>query len=310
MNLPNPNTLIVITGPTATGKTRLAACVAAKCDGEVISADSRQVYRGMDIGTGKDLHDFMVDDILIPYHLVDIVEPGYEYNVFEFQQDFVKAFTHIQKRHKQGILCGGTGLYIEAALKGYALQKVEPDPELRESLQQLTNEELSQLLALYRPLHNTTDTTDRGRLIRAVEIETHQKKQPAKKNRYPVFKPIIFGIHFDRSVIRQRITERLSRRLEAGMLNEINLLLSSGLKPEQLKFYGLEYRILTQYVTGEISYEEMFSLLNTSIHQFAKRQMTWFRRMEHQGMAIQWIDGNLSMDEKVETVLEKAAAFS
>ncbi len=310
MSLPNPNTLIVITGPTATGKTRLAACVAAKCEGEVISADSRQVYRGMDIGTGKDLHDFMVDDILVPYHLVDIVEPGYEYNVFEFQQDFVKALTHIQKRHKQGILCGGTGLYIEAALKGYALQKVKPDPELRESLQRLTNEELSQLLALYRPLHNTTDTNDRERLIRAVEIETHQKNQPSKTNSYPVFKPIIFGIHFERPVIRQRITERLSRRLEAGMLDEINRLLNTGLKPEQLKFYGLEYRILTQYVTGEISYDEMFSTLNTAIHQFAKRQMTWFRRMERQGMPIQWIDGNLDIDEKVAIVLQKASSIS
>jgi tRNA dimethylallyltransferase len=310
MSLPDPNTLIVITGPTATGKTRLAACVAAKCDGEVISADSRQVYRGMDIGTGKDLHDFMVDDILVPYHLVDIVEPGYEYNVFEFQQDFVKAFNHIQKRRKQGILCGGTGLYIEAALKGYALQKVEPDPELRENLQLLTNEELANILAHFRPLHNTTDTNDRERLIRAVEIETYQQTNPGVKTGFPKFKNIIFGIHFERSVIRQRITERLSRRLEAGMLNEINRLLESGLKPGQLKFYGLEYRILTQYATGEISYDEMFNTLNTAIHQFAKRQMTWFRRMERQGMPIQWIDGNLSIDEKVEQVLEKAAAFS
>jgi len=310
MSLPDSNLLIVIAGPTATGKTRLAACVAAKCEGEVISADSRQVYRGMDVGTGKDLHDFMVGDLLVPYHLVDIVDPGYEYNVFEFQQDFVKAYYHIKKRQKQAILCGGTGLYIDAALKGYTLQKVEPDPKLRESLQLLTNEELSQLLAQYRPLHNTTDTNDRERLIRAVEIETHQKKQPTKKTGYPVFKPIIFGIHFERSVIRQRITERLSRRLEAGMLDEINRLLSTGLKPEQLKFYGLEYRILTQYVTGEISYDEMFRILNTAIHQFAKRQMTWFRRMERQGMHIHWIDGNLAMDEKADQVIEMASHIS
>ncbi|MBW6498836.1 MAG: tRNA (adenosine(37)-N6)-dimethylallyltransferase MiaA [Bacteroidales bacterium] len=310
MSLPNPNLLVVITGPTATGKTRLAACVAAKCEGEVISADSRQVYRGMDVGTGKDLHDFMVDDLLVPYHLVDIVDPGYEYNVFEFQQDFIKALKHIQKRRKQPVLCGGTGLYIEAALKGYALQKVEPDPELRQSLQLLTNEELSQLLAQYRPLHNTTDTTDRERLIRAIEIGVHQKNQAPQKTGYPAFKPIIFGIHFERKVIRQRITERLSRRLETGMLDEINRLLSSGLKPEQLKFYGLEYRILTQYVTGEISYDEMFTTLNTAIHQFAKRQMTWFRRMERNGLQINWIDGNLSIDEKVDQVLEKIGFLS
>jgi tRNA dimethylallyltransferase len=310
MSLPDPNTLIVITGPTATGKTRLAACVAAKCDGEVISADSRQVYRGMDIGTGKDLHDFIVDDLLVPYHLVDIVEPGYEYNVFEFQQDFVKAFTHIQKRHKQGILCGGTGLYIEAALKGYPLQKVERDEALREKLQLLTNEELAAMLAKMRPLHNTTDTDDRERLIRAVEIETFQKKNPVQKGIYPKFIPIIFAIHFERNIIRQRITERMERRLEAGMLNEINRLLESGLKPGQLKFYGLEYRILTQYATGEISYNEMFSTLNTAIHQFAKRQMTWFRRMERQGITIHWIDGNLEIDEKVAMVLQKANAFS
>ncbi len=310
MSLPNPELLIVITGPTATGKTRLAACVAAKCEGEVISADSRQVYRGMDVGTGKDLHDFMVDDLLVPYHLVDIVDPGYEYNVFEFQQDFIKALKHIQKRRKQAVLCGGTGLYIEAALKGYSLQKVEPDPELRQSLQLLTNEELSQLLAQYRPLHNTTDTTDRERLIRAIEIEVHQKNQAKKKAGYPTFKPIIFGIHFERTLIRQRITERLNRRLEAGMLDEINRLLNSGLKPEQLKFYGLEYRILTQYVTGEISYDEMFTTLNTAIHQFAKRQMTWFRRMERQGLQINWIDGNLSIDEKVDQVLKKISFLS
>ena len=310
MSLPDTNLLIVITGPTATGKTRLAACVAAKCQGEVISADSRQVYRGMDIGTGKDLHDFMVDDMLVPYHLVDIVDPGYEYNVFEFQQDFIKALKHIQKRKRQGILCGGTGLYIEAAIKGYALQKVEPDPELRENLQLLTNEELANILAQFRPLHNTTDTNDRERLIRAVEIETYQKNKPAKKAGYPSFRPIIFGIHFERSTIRQRITERLTRRLEAGMLDEINRLIDNGLKPEHLKFYGLEYRILTQYVTGEISYDEMFRTLNTAIHQFAKRQVTWFRRMERNGLSIRWIDGHLPLEEKVNRVLESASAFS
>lgn len=310
MSLPDPRILIVITGPTATGKTRLAACVAAQCQGEVISADSRQVYRGMDIGTGKDLHDFMVGDHLVPCHLVDIADPGYEYNVFEFQQDFIKALKHIRKRGKQGILCGGTGLYIEAALKGYPLQKVDPNPELRENLQLLTNEELGKILATYRPLHNTTDLSDRERLIRAVEIEVFQKNNPPERSDYPAFKPVIFAIRFERVVIRQRITERLERRLETGMLGEIQRLLELGLTPEQLKFYGLEYRILTQYVTGEISYEKMFQSLNTAIHQFAKRQMTWFRRMERQGMAVHWIEGNLPLDKKVERVLEKTAEIS
>lgn len=310
MSLPDPKTLIVITGPTATGKTRLAALVAAQCQGEVISADSRQVYRSMDIGSGKDLHDFMVENTLIPYHLVDILDPGYEYNVFEFQQDFVKALNHIQKRHKQPILCGGTGLYIEAALKGYAMAKVEPDAKLREKLQMLTNEELTKILAQYRPLHNTTDTSDRNRLIRAVEIETQQQNKADQISQYPQFKPIVFAIHFDRTVIRQRITERLSRRLEAGMINEIKRLLDTGLKPEQLKFYGLEYRIITQYVIGEITFDVMFNTLNTAIHQFAKRQMTWFRRMERNGTEIHWIDGNLEPEEKVEIILEKVRSFS
>lgn len=303
MKRPEPGILIVITGPTATGKTRLAACVAAQCEGEVISADSRQVYRGMDLGTGKDLHDFMVGNTLVPYHLIDIAEPGYEYNVFEFQQDFFKAHSHIRKRNKQPILCGGTGLYIEVALKAYPLQKVDPNPELRENLQLLTNDELGRILATYRPLHNTTDLSDRERLIRAVEIETFQKNNPPKEATRPNFKAVLFAIHFERTILRERITERLKRRLEAGMLDEIQRLLDQGLADEQLKFYGLEYRILTQYVTGEISYDEMFRTLNTAIHQFAKRQMTWFRRMERQGMTIHWIDGNLSEEEKTMQVL-------
>ncbi len=309
MSLPDGKTLIVITGPTATGKTRLAAMVAARCQGEVISADSRQVYHNMDIGTGKDLHDFMVGDLLVPYHLVDIAEPGYEYNVFEFQQDFVRAFNHIQKRRRQAILCGGTGLYIQAAINGFEFRKVETDPDLRKNLQLLTNEELSTLLQQFRPLHNTTDTSDRERLIRAVEIGTHQKCKLVKKMGYPKFKPIIFGIHFEREEIRKRITERLIRRLEAGMINEINRLIDRGLKPEQLKFYGLEYRILTQYITGEISYDQMFNTLNTAIHQFAKRQMTWFRRMEKQGNNIYWIDGNLPQEEKISIILKKTQLF-
>jgi tRNA dimethylallyltransferase len=302
---PVRNQLIVITGPTATGKTRLAACVAAKCHGEVISADSRQVYRGMDLGTGKDLHDFLVDDYQVPYHLIDIAEPGYEYNVFEFQHDFINAYNQIVKRNKQPILSGGTGLYIEAVLNAFPMQKVSPNPQLRQELQQLTNEELAAHLKQYRPLHNTTDTNHRERLIRALEIEIIQKSLPARKEDFPKFTPLVFAIHFERQQIRQRITERLKRRLETGMIEEIQRLLQSNIKPEQLKFYGLEYRILTQYVTGEFGYDEMFGNLNTAIHQFAKRQMTWFRRMERNGTKIMWIDGNLPVDEKVDFVLSK-----
>ncbi len=304
MKSTEPRPLIVITGPTATGKTRLAARVAKATDGEVISADSRQVYRGMDLGTGKDFDDYVVDGYLVPYHLVDIAEPGTEYNVYEFQQDFLKAYHHIVSRNKQPVLCGGTGLYIEAAISGYKLIKVPVNPRLRKELENLTMEELTHLLASMRSLHNTTDITERNRLLRAVEIETYYHENPNLQTRYPSLRPVLFGIHFEREALRQRITQRLKTRLESGMLDEINELLNSGLKPGQLTFYGLEYRFLTRYATGEISYDEMFEKLNTAIHQFAKRQMTWFRRMERNGFAIHWIDGNLSLEDKARRVLE------
>ncbi|HSV87740.1 MAG TPA: tRNA (adenosine(37)-N6)-dimethylallyltransferase MiaA [Bacteroidales bacterium] len=305
MNLLTKPKLIVITGPTASGKTRLAACVAAQCNGEIISADSRQVYRGMDQGTGKDLHDFMVGEYMVPYHLIDIVEPGYEYNVYEFQRNFANAFNHIVKRKKMPILCGGTGLYIEAVLRAYPLQKVKPDPALRQNLQKMTNDELEATLKQFRRLHNTTDTSHRDRLIRAIEIEIYQQNNHDNQDAFPEFTPLIFGVHFERQEIRMRITERLERRLETGMIEEIQRLLKDNLSPEQLKFYGLEYKIITRYVIGEITYDEMFRSLNTSIHQFAKRQMTWFRRMERNGLPINWIDGRLSMEEKATLILEK-----
>lgn len=300
----NEPLLIVITGPTATGKTSTAAHLARAINGEVISADSRQVYRGMDIGTGKDLDDFLVDGYLVPYHLVDIVDPGYEYNVFEFLQDFTRAFEHVVRRHRQPILCGGTGLYIEAALRGYQMQKVPQNPALRQRLDRLTMAELINMLGELRPLHNTTDISQRSRLIRAIEIETHQQQNPASTPPLPPFHYMIFGIHLEREEIRRRITQRLSTRLSSGMVEEIHRLLQKGLKPEQLTFYGLEYRYLTQYATGEISYQEMFTKLNTAIHQFAKRQMTWFRRMERQGFSIHWIDGQLPMEERIEKMRE------
>lgn len=299
--------MIVITGPTATGKTRLAARVAARCDGEIISADSRQVFRGMDFGTGKDYVDYVVNDYLVPYHLVDIVDPGHEYSVFEFQQDFLRAYHHIVKRHKQPVLCGGTGLYIEAALKGYPLRRVPKNPELRKKLEKFTWEELTDKLAAMRPLHNTTDTTDRERLLRAIEIETYNLEHPAEKGDFPKIDYKIFCILLERKEIRDRITTRLKNRLERGMVDEINKLLKMGIKPEQLMFYGLEYRYLTQYAVGQINYDEMFVKLNTAIHQFAKRQMTWFRRMEKQGIPIHWLNGMLPMEEKVDLILQEAA---
>jgi len=295
--------MITILGPTATGKTRLAACVARRLLGEVVSADSRQVYRGMDLGTGKDYADYIVDGKQVPYHLVDIADPGYEYNVFEFQKDFLKVYNEIRSSGKLPVLCGGTGMYIEAVLSGYKLVKVPENKVLRKSLESKNPEELKAILQSYRPVHNTTDVTDRKRAIRAIEIQEYEKQNPAVINDFPKIDTVIFGLHFEREQIRQRITNRLKARFDAGMEDEIKHLLEKGIQPEQLTFYGLEYRYLTDYVTGKISKDEMFRLLNTAIHQFAKRQMTWFRRMEKKGTKIHWIDGNLPIEEKVNLVV-------
>ena len=275
--------LITILGPTATGKTKLAALLASITDGEIISADSRQVYKGMDIGTGKDIEDYCVNGKAIPYHLVDVKEPGYEYNVFEFQQDFLTAYNDILSRNKQPVLCGGTGLYLEAVLQGYTLKKVPENRALREKLKNKSHEELIEILKTYGLLHNTTDITDRERTLRAIEIREHEQADPEQKF-FPAIPSVIFGIWFERNVIKQRITQRLEKRLKNGMVEEVKSLLNSGLKPEQLVFYGLEYRYVTQYVTGEIDFQTMFNRLNTAIHQFAKRQMTWFRRMEKEAL--------------------------
>lgn len=297
--------MITILGPTATGKTQLAAQVASKVNAEIISADSRQVYRGMDIGTGKDLNDYNVENKIIPYHLIDIVEPGYEYNVYEFQKAFLEAYSGIISRKKEVVLCGGTGLYIEAVLRGYKLIKVADNVKLRNNLQSKSENELIEILKSFRSVHNITDTNDRQRLIRAIEIQTYYSKHPELERDYPKFDNVIFGIKFERAIIRERITQRLKNRLEKeDMLDEIKNLLKKGITAEQLKFYGLEYKFLTQYVVGEISFYEMFRLLNTAIHQFAKRQMTWFRRMEKNGFEIKWIDGNLSMEEKLDYILK------
>jgi tRNA dimethylallyltransferase len=300
--------LVVITGPTATGKTRLAAELAFEINAEIISADSRQVYRNMDIGTGKDAIDYVVNGKTIPSYVIDIVDPGYEFNVFEYKEEFHKAFEYIRKRNVQPILCGGTGLYLEAALGGYGFIRVPENAALRRELSEMNHNELTEKLISLRKLHNTTDITLRERLIRAIEIETYQQQNPVEKATGPGFSYKIFAIDLPREMIRNRITERLKSRLGSGMTDEIRRLLKTGLKPEQLIFYGLEYKYLTQYATGEISQTEMFEKLNTAIHQFAKRQMTWFRRMEKRGFQIRWIDGTLSNTEKIEIIRREIEA--
>lgn len=291
--------IICITGPTASGKTKFAAHLAYELDGEVISADSRQVYRMMDIGTGKDKEDYIVKGVRIPSHLTDIADPGTEYNVFLYQRDFLNAFHDIRKRERLPILCGGTGLYIEAVLKGYRLIHVPVNEDLRMELNFKSMKELEERLRSYRNLHNKTDIVTRKRLTRAIEIEEYYRSSDNGINTYPEIKPLLIGILFDRETRRKRITERLTFRLRNGLPEEVKALLESGILPDKLIYYGLEYKYLTLYLTGKMSYDEMFIKLNTAIHQFSKRQMTWFRKMEREGIKIHWIEGMLSMDEKI-----------
>jgi tRNA dimethylallyltransferase len=297
--------MITILGTTATGKTRLGAQLAALIGGEIISADSRQVYRGMDLGTGKDLQDFIVEGIKIPYHLIDIVDPGYEFNVYEYQQLFYDAYNNVIANDNIPILVGGTGMYIEAVLKAYRMAKVGRNEALRLRLKNKTDEELVAILLTNRVLHNTTDTSDRERTMRAIEIDEHYRKHPELLQDIPKIKSINFGIRFDRAEIRNRITERLDQRLNNGMLDEVQGLLDKGVSAEMLKFYGLEYKFMTQHLLGEIEFNEMFTLLNTAIHQFAKRQETWWRKMEKQGVRINWLDGNASDQDKIGLILGK-----
>ncbi|PKP34673.1 MAG: tRNA (adenosine(37)-N6)-dimethylallyltransferase MiaA [Bacteroidetes bacterium HGW-Bacteroidetes-17] len=297
------NNLITILGPTATGKTRLAAELASLIDGEIISADSRQVYRGMDLGTGKDLQDYEVNGKIIPYHLIDIVDPGYEYNIFEFQNDFLKAYQDIINRDKKVILCGGSGMYLDAVLKGYHLIQVPENVKLRNHLALMNEDLLKEKLLGFGKVHNETDLTDRNRLIRAIEIREFEKDQPLNQA-FPEFNSLNFGIHFEREEIRKRITLRLKTRLENGMIDEVKGLLEKGFTSGQLMFYGLEYKYVTQYVNGEIRYNDLYQKLNTAIHQFAKRQMTWFRRMEKQGVQIHWIPGDLSSQKKLKIIYD------
>ena len=295
--------LITILGPTASGKTPLATALADRLGTEIISGDSRQVYRRMDLGTGKDLADYTIEGRSVPYHLIDIVEPGYKYNVFEYQRDFLKAYESIVDKGKLPILCGGTGMYLESVLKGYRLLPVPENPELRASLEGKSLQELTLILEGYKKLHNSTDVDTAKRAIRAIEIEEYYKQQPPEYREFPALKSLIVGVDIDRELRREKITRRLKQRLDEGMVEEVRGLLAEGISAESLIYYGLEYKFLTQYAIAELTYEEMFHQLETAIHQFAKRQMTWFRGMERRGFVIHWLDATLPMEEKVERII-------
>lgn len=294
--------LITILGPTASGKTSFACRLAYELETEIISGDSRQVYRGMDIGTGKDLDDYIVDGNPVKYHLIDIKDAGYKYNIFEYQHDFHDAYTNIRTKDRLPVLCGGSGLYIESVLKGYNLINVPENKELRKKLEGKNLEELTTILASYKDLHNSTDVDTAQRAIRAIEIEEYKKANPTDCNEYPPINSLILGVDVDRELRRERITRRLKTRLKEGMIEEVQGLLDKGISAEDLLYYGLEYKFVTQYLIKELSYKEMFSQLEIAIHQFAKRQMTWFRGMEKRGLQIRWIDGTLPDKEKAALV--------
>ena len=289
--------LITVLGPTASGKTRFAVQLADRLGAEIISGDSRQVYRRMDLGTGKDLDDYCIGDRSVPYHLIDIVEPGTKYNVFEYQRDFLEAYNDIRRRGGKAVLCGGTGLYIESVLRAYRLSPVPQNPELRERLADKSLEELTALLATYKSLHNTTDVDTAQRAIRAIEIEEYYRQTPLDRRPFPKIESLTLGVDVSREVRRERISQRLRKRLDEGMCGEVERLLAEGIKPEDLIYYGLEYKYVTLYVTGQITFDEMAQQLEIAIHQFAKRQMTWFRGMERRGTPILWIRLGEDLDE-------------
>lgn len=301
--------MITILGPTASGKTNLATHLAARLNAEIISADSRQVYRGMDIGTGKDLADYVVNGHVIPYHLIDICEPGTKYNLFRYQQDFLDCYEDIRSRGVLPILCGGTGLYIEAVLKGYSLSPVPQNPALRTELEGKNLEELTNILVdlkrrNHSVMHNKTDVDSCQRAIRAIEIETYNLTKPTEERQCPPIDSLIIGVDIDREERRRKITKRLNERLKAGMIDEVDGLLKRGIPADDLIYYGLEYKFVTEYIIGKLTYEEMFQQLEIAIHQFAKRQMTWFRGMECRGFTIHWVNAARKMEEKVEEILK------
>lgn len=295
--------LITVVGPTASGKTAFAVRLAHALGGEIISADSRQIYRGMDIGTGKDLSEYNVNSSPVPYHLIDIREAGDKYTLFDYQHDFHLALQEVLSRNRRPVLCGGTGLYIESVLKGYHLPDVPANLALRKSLEGKSIEELTKILQNYRRLHNTTDTDTVKRAIRAIEIAHFQKYNKTLATEFPPLESVVLGLHIDRELRREKITARLKARLQEGMIDEIRSLLDSGVDADSLIYYGLEYKYVTLHVLGKISYEEMYNQLEIAIHQFAKRQMTWFRGMERRGIPIHWIDAALPMEQKIDIAL-------
>lgn len=295
--------MITVLGPTACGKTAFAARLAHELGGEIISADSRQVYRSMDLGTGKDLDDYVVDGEKVPYHLIDIADAGEKYNVYEYQHDFMEAFADVTARGRLPILCGGTGLYLESVLRNYRLSQVPRNPELRERLAGKTLDELKTILEGYKKLHNTTDVDTAQRAIRAIEIEDYYSRIPLDEREFRQVDSLVIGLKIDRELRRAKITKRLYERLDEGMVEEVRRIIAGGVKPEDLIYYGLEYKYLTLYVIGELTYEDMVAQLEIAIHQFAKRQMTWFRGMEKRGVTIHWIDATLPYEEKRDAVL-------
>ncbi len=295
--------MVVVTGPTASGKTGLAARIALRLGGEIISADSRQIYRYMDIGTGKDYSDYVVDGIKVPYHLIDIRDPGYRYSLFEYHRDFTEVMADFRKRNSFPVVCGGSGMYIDSVVSGYRLPEVPPDPVLRKTLEDKPMEELTSILSSYRKLHNVTDIDTRKRAVRAIEIEKYLADHGEKVAGFPVTFPLVIGVLYSREARRERISSRLKARLEEGMVGEVQNLLDRGIDPETLIYYGLEYKYITLFLTGRMGYDEMVSSLEIAIHQFAKRQMTWFRGMERRGVVIHWIDGELPIAKKVESVI-------
>ncbi|MDR2383851.1 MAG: tRNA (adenosine(37)-N6)-dimethylallyltransferase MiaA [Prevotellaceae bacterium] len=297
--------IITLMGATASGKTALAANLAYEIGAEIISADSRQVYRGMDIGTGKDLSEYVVDGAAVPYHLIDVVDAGCRYNVFEYQRDFLKVYESLKTRNKNIVLCGGSGMYIEAVINGYNLLPAPPNEELRQELEQKSHEELIKILSSLKRLHNTTDIDSKKRTVRAIEIEYYLRNNNIDRREYPVINNIYFELRFDRETRRKRITRRLSDRLKNGMIEEVEGLMKQGLTLDDMLFYGLEYKFVSLYLCNQLTYDEMFEKLNVAIHQFAKRQMTWFRGMEGKGAVIHVIDGQKSMREKLEEILRE-----
>lgn len=300
--LPSSYDMLAVVGPTACGKTSLAVELALALHGEVLSADSRQVYRGMDIGTGKDLNEYMRDGVAVPVHMVDIVDAGEKYNLFEFQRDFLHAYEKIRSKGSLPIMCGGSGMYVESVLRGYKLIPVPENTALRNELANKTLDELTAILATYKKLHNNTDTDTVKRAIRAIEIEEYYKKIPVGEREFPKIRTLTVGLDVSREVRRERISRRLHARMEQGLVEEVERLLASGLTAEQLIYYGLEYKFVTLYIKGELTRKQMIDELEIAIHQFAKRQMTWFRGMERRGIDVKWVDTTLPMSSQVEII--------